>query len=257
MKVVIFCGGKGTRMREETEYRPKPLVNVNNRPIIWHIMKTYSHFGFNEFILCAGYKGEMIKDYFMNLDWKNNDFTLHVKGGENKEIEYHTREEEDWKITIVDTGLETQTAGRLKKVEKYIDGDNFMLTYGDGLSNVDIHKLIQYHNEKGKVATITGIHPMTTFGVIESENGIATSFKEKPRLSGIINGGFMVLSKKVFDYIPDHDCMFEDEPLKNLSRDNELAVCTHEGFWMAIDTFKDVEKINELCSDGEYPWRKW
>ncbi len=258
MKVVIFCGGKGTRMREETEYRPKPLVNVDGRPIIWHIMKIYSQFGFNEFILCVGYKGEMIKDYFMNLEWKNNDFTIHIKNGGKREIEYHSREEEDWKVTIVDTGLETQTAGRLKRVKKYIDGDDFMLTYGDGLSSVNLEKLLEFHKEKGKIVTITGIHPMTTFGVIESEDGIAKSFKEKPRLSGIINGGFMVVNKKVFDYIPEEDCMFEGTPLKNLSKSNELAVCTHDGFWMAIDTFKDVESINEMCAEGKkYPWKEW
>lgn len=256
MKVVIFCGGKGTRMREETEYRPKPLVNVDGRPIIWHIMRTYAHYGFNEFILCVGYKGEMIKDYFMNLDWKNNDFTLHIKNG-NKTVNYHTKEEEDWKITIVDTGAETQTAGRLKAVEKYIDDDTFMLTYGDGLSNVNINDLLQYHSSKGKIATLTGIHPMTTFGVIESENGIAKSFKEKPQLSGTINGGFMVLNKKVFDYIPEYDCMFENQPMINLSKDDELAVYEHHGFWMAIDTFKDVETINSMCTEDNCPWKVW
>jgi glucose-1-phosphate cytidylyltransferase len=253
MKVVIFCGGKGTRMREETEYRPKPLVNVNGKPIIWHIMKSYASYGFNEFILCVGYKGEMIKDYFMNLDWKNNDFTLHIHNGE-KNIEYHTREEENWKVTIVDTGEETMTAGRLKRIEKYIDEDTFMLTYGDGLSNVNLGEVLRYHREKGKVATITGIHPMATFGLIESENGIAVSFSEKPKLTGIVNGGFMALSKRIFNYIPEKDCMFEDIPLKNLSEDNELAVRVHDGFWMAIDTFKDVKKINELCKGGKRPW---
>lgn len=253
MKVVIFCGGKGTRMREETEYRPKPLVNVGGRPIIWHIMKTYAHYGFNEFILCVGYKGEAIKDYFMNLEWKNNDFTLHFKNGE-KFIEYHTKEEENWKVTIIDTGLETLTGGRLKRVERYIEEDTFMLTYGDGLSDVNITELIEFHKQKGKVATLTGIHPTGNFGVIESENGIAKSFKEKPKLEGTINGGYMVLNKSIFNYMPDFDCMFEEEPLKGVSKDGELAVYEHNGFWMAIDTFKDVEKVNSMCEEGNCPW---
>ena len=256
MKVVIFCGGKGTRMREETEYRPKPLVNVGGKPIIWHIMKTYAYYGFNEFILCVGYKGDMIKDYFMNIDWRNNDFTIDIKNGE-KHVKYHTKEEENWKVTIVDTGLETQTAGRLKKVEKYIDSDTFMLTYGDGLCDVNINELIKFHELKGTVATLSGIHPTTAFGVIEKSDGIAKSFKEKPQLQGTINGGYMVLDKKVFDYIPNYDCMFEEEPLKALTNDNQLAVYDYNGFWMAIDTFKDVEKVNKMCEESNCPWKVW
>jgi glucose-1-phosphate cytidylyltransferase len=256
MKVVIFCGGKGTRMREETEYRPKPLVNVGGRPIIWNIMKQYAYYGFNEFILCVGYKGDMIKDYFMNLDWKNNDFTLHIKNGE-KSVEYHTSETEDWKITIVDTGLETLTGGRLKRVKNYIQEDTFMLTYGDGVSDVNLEELLAFHRAKNKIITLTGIHPMTNFGVIECEQGIAKSFKEKPKLEGIINGGFMVLNKEIFNYIPEHDCMFEEEPLKGVANDGELAIFEHNGFWMAVDTFKDVEKINQLCEEGNCRWKVW
>lgn len=256
MKVVIFCGGKGTRMREETEYRPKPLVNVGDRPIIWHIMKHYSYYGFNEFILCVGYKGEMIKDYFVNSDWKNNDFTIYFEEGKRR-IQYHNKEEENWKITIVDTGADTLTGGRLKKVKDFIDEDIFMLTYGDGLSDVNLNDLLEYHNQKGKIATLTGIHPMSPFGVIESENGIARTFKEKPRLEGMINGGFMVLNKKIFDFIPQYDCMFEEEPLRGVNKDEELAVFEHNGFWMAIDTFKDVEKVNSYCDNGNCPWKLW
>lgn len=256
MKVVIFCGGKGTRMREETEYRPKPLVNIGDKPIIWNIMKHYSHYGFNEFILCIGYKGDMIKDYFMNLDWKNNDFTLEISKGD-KNIKYHTRDEDNWKITIINTGLETMTGARLAQVKEYIDGDTFMLTYGDGVSDVNLKELLQFHKEKGKIVTLTGIHPMTSFGIIECEEGIAKSFKEKPKLQGLINGGYMVLNKDVFNYIPKEDSMFEEEPLKTIAANGELGVYEHNGFWMAIDTFKDVERINSIYESGRAHWKVW
>lgn len=255
MKIVILCGGKGTRMREETEYRPKPLVLVGGKPIIWHIMKIYSYYGFNDFILCTGYKSEMIKQYFMEMYWRNNDFTLHINGG--KHIDYHTREEENWKVTIVDTGLETMTAGRLKKVEKYIDDDNFMFTYGDGLSNVNINELLKYHKHKATIATLTGVHPISTFGLMEVKNGIVTSFKEKPVLKDMVNGGFMVLNKKVFDYIPEEDCYFEAKPLNDIAKDSQLAVYEHNGFWTAIDTFKDVEHANDIWNSNNRQWAIW
>lgn len=255
MKAVILCGGKGTRMREETEYRPKPLVPIGGKPILWHIMKIYSQYGINDFILCTGYKGDMIKQYFMEMYWRNNDFTVNMNG--ERELVYHTEENEDWKITVVDTGLETLTAGRLKKVAKYINEDNFLMTYGDGVSDVNIRELIKHHERKGKIATLTGVHPMSPFGLIEIENGIAKSFKEKPRLNDVINGGYMVLNKKIFDYIPEEDCMFEEEPLKAIARDNELAVYEHEGFWKAIDTFKDVEEVNKMWDKGDRPWKIW
>lgn len=255
MKAVILCGGKGTRMREETEYRPKPLVPVGGKPMLWHIMKTYSEYGIKDFILCVGYKGDMIKEYFMEMHWRNNDFTLHMNG--DKKIQYHTIEEEDWNITIVDTGLETLTAGRLKKVLKYIDDEDFLMTYGDGVSDIDIDKLINHHKEMNKIATLTGVHPTSPFGLIEIENGMAKAFKEKPRLNDVINGGYMVLNRKVFDYIPEEDCMFEEEPLMSIARDKELAVYEHNGFWKAIDTFKDVETINKMWDKGDRPWEVW
>lgn len=255
MKAVILCGGKGTRMREETEYRPKPLVPIGGKPILWHIMKIYSQYGINEFILCTGYKGDMIKQYFMEMYWRNNDFTVSMSG--DRELIYHTEENEDWKITIVDTGAETLTAGRLKQVAKYIDEDNFLMTYGDGVSDVNVEELIKHHESKGTVATLTGVHPMSPFGLIEIQNGIAKSFKEKPRLNDVINGGFMVLNRKVFDFIPEEDCMFEEEPLKAIAKENELAVYEHEGFWKAIDTFKDVEEVNKMWDKGDRPWKIW
>ncbi len=256
MKVVILCGGKGTRMKEETEYRPKPLVDICGKPIIWHIMKIYSHYGIKDFILCLGYKGDMIKQYFNEINWRNNDYTIHLQN-ESSNIEYHTNENEKWNITMVDTGIETLTAGRLKKIKKYLDEDEFLMTYGDGLSDVNITELIKYYKQKGKIATITGVNPKSSFGIIEIENGIAKSFAEKPKLNGIINGGFMVLNKKIFDYIPEEDCMFVQEPLKNIAKDGELAVYKHDGFWTAIDTFKDVQRVNELWRTGNNPWMVW
>lgn len=255
MKVVILCGGKGTRMREEAEFRPKPLVEVGENPIIWHIMKTYSYFGLNDFILCVGYKGDMIKRYFMEMRWRNNDFT--VKTGPDATIEYHTANDENWNVTIVNTGAETQTGWRIKQVEKYIDDEDFMLTYGDRLSDVNIQKLYVYHKKSGKIATLTGVNPNSPFGAIETNNGIVTAFKEKPVLEDIINGGYMVLNRKVFEYLPKEDCAFEQGPLHRLAEDQQLAVYRHSGFWTAIDTYKDVERVNMLWKAGETPWKLW
>lgn len=254
MKAVILCGGKGTRMREETEYRPKPLVPIGGKPILWHIMKIYSQYGINDFILCSGYKGDMIKQYFMEMYWRNNDFTVHING--DKKVTFHTEEKEDWNITIVDTGLETMTGGRLKAIEKYLDEDDFLMTYGDGVSDVDISKLIEFHKSKGTLATLTGVHPMSPFGLLEVKDGIVNSFKEKPRLKDMINGGFMVLNKKALSYIKE-DCMFEEEPLRNIARESQLAVYEHNGFWTAIDTFKDIEKVNKMWDKGDRPWKIW
>lgn len=255
MQVVILCGGKGTRMREETEYRPKPLVPVGGKPILWHIMKIYSSYGINDFILCTGYKSEMIKQYFMEMYWRNNDFTLHING--DNRIDFHTVEKENWNVTIIDTGLETLTGGRIKQIEKYIKEDNFLMTYGDGVCDVDIAKLIKFHQNMDRAATLTGVHPISPFGLIEVENGIVRAFKEKPVLKDVINGGYMVLNKKVFNYFPEKDCMFEEEPLRRLAEDGQLAVYEHNGFWTAIDTFKDIEKVNKMWESGETLWKVW
>lgn len=254
MKVVILCGGKGTRMREETEYKPKPLVLINDKPILWHIMKFYSSYGFNDFILCVGYKGEMIKQYFMEMYWRNNDLTLDLEKGQS--INYHTKEEENWKVTIVNTGLETQTGGRVKAIEKYIDEDEFMLTYGDGLSDVNLSELVKYHKNKDTIATLTGVHPVSNFGLMEVEDGIVKSFKEKPVLKDMVNGGYMVLNRKVFDYIKA-DVPFEESPLVNISKENQLAVYEHIGFWKAIDTQKDILAVEKMCTEGNMPWKIW
>ena len=255
MKVVILCGGRGTRMAGETEYRPKPLVTIDGKPMIWHIMKFYSSYGFNDFILCIGYKGEMIKQYFMEMYWRNNDLTVHID--KNQKIEYHTSEEEEnWTITIVDTGIETETGGRLKSVEKYINEDDFMFTYGDGLSDVNLNNLVDFHKSKNTLATLTGVYPVSTFGIMDVKDGIVKSFKEKPRLKDMVNGGYMVLNKKIFDYI-EKDCAFEGEPLGKIAKDGELSVYEHNGFWKAVDTLKDVLLIENMCVEGNTPWQIW
>lgn len=256
MKAVILCGGKGTRMREETEYRPKPLVEIGGKPIIWHIMKGYSHYGVNDFILCTGYKGDMIKQYFMDMYWRNNNFTIHIDD-DYKNIVYHTREKENWNVTILDTGLETLTGGRLKQTRDYIDEDEFMFTYGDGLSDINIDELYKYHKSKGTAVTLTGVHPVSPFGLLEVTEGRVTAFREKPVLKDMINGGFMVMSKNVFDYITDEDCSFEMEPLDRIAAAGQLAVYEHKGFWMAVDTFKEVERANKVWAGEERCWKVW
>lgn len=255
MKTVILCGGKGTRMREETEFRPKPLVLVGDKPILWHIMKLYSHYGYDDFVLCVGYKGELIKRYFMDMSWLNNDFTVWL--GKEPDVQILTNNNENWRVTIVDTGPEAQTGSRIKQVEKYIDGDDFMLTYGDGLSDVDIPALLNRHRQSGRAATLTGVHPTSPFGVIETLGGAVTSFREKPVLDDIINGGFMALNRRVFGYIPDENVAFEQEPLHRLAKDGEIAIHQHNGFWTAIDTLKDIERVNGIWATGEAPWKLW
>ena len=255
MKVVILCGGMGTRLREETEYRPKPLVKIGPQPILWHIMKIYSEQGFNDFVLCLGYKGEMIKEFFVNFDWMSQDFTLDLKTGKRVPLGQNPPME-DWKITFADTGIQTNTGGRIKRIQNLIEDDVFMCTYGDGLSNVDINALLKFHQNSGKIATLTAIHPMSPFGVIEVEGGLAKTFKEKPQLDGLINGGFFVFSRGIFDYLEDNSVL-EEEPLRRLAYDKQLSVYEHKGFWQCMDTFKDVERLNAMYERGERPWMFW
>jgi len=255
MKVVILSGGKGTRMRELTESIPKPLSDVGGKPILWHIMKIYSHYGFNDFLLLLGYKGEKIKEYFMDYKWKSNSFTLDMANGDVKIL----GETEDWKVNFLDTGLETMTGGRIKRVENYIGNETFMLTYGDGLADIDINKLLQYHKSKGKIATVTGIYKKSQYGILSvNDNGIAESFEEKKSTSEIINGGFFVFEPEIFRYLQnDSNCILEQDPLRNLAKDNELAVYIHEGFWTAMDTFNDVKNVNNLWNEGKGVWKIW
>ena len=256
-KVVILCGGKGTRLRNEVDILPKALVKIGDMPILWHIMKTYDYYGFKEFILCLGYKGEMIKQYFLTLDEMSNDFTLDLRSKQQKVIHLHNSSLEEWKISFINTGLETPTGGRVKKIEPFVDADLFMLTYGDGLSDVNILDLLQFHQEKGRIGTLTAVHPATSFGTVEvDKNGIAKSFKEKPVVEGLINGGFFIFDRRFFEFLTE-DSILEEEPLKELAQQGELAVFIQDGFWQCMDTFKQAELLSKMWNEGKRPWAIW
>lgn len=257
MKVVILCGGMGTRMREETEYRPKPMVRVGDKPILWHIMKTYANYGFNDFIICLGYKGDMIKEYFLNYDMMNNDFTINL--GNRSSIKYHNNHmETDWTVTLAETGERTQTGARIKKIEKYVD-DTFMLTYGDGVCSVNLKELLEFHRSHGKIGTMTGVHPSSRFGEFSIKNNQVLQFNEKPQTKeGLINGGYFVFNKGFFDYLcKDENCILEREPLENLALAGELMVYPHEGFWQCVDTYRELEILNNLWNSNKPPWKAW
>lgn len=258
MKVVILCGGQGTRLREETEFRPKPLVEVGSSPILLHIMKLYAHHGFTEFVLCLGYKGDMIKEHFLNYEAMNNDFTVSL--GANREIAYHGGHNEDgFTVTLADTGLDAMTGSRLKKAQKYADGDTFMTTYGDGLSDVDIRALVASHRQHGKLATVTTHRPISRFGVLQLDaSGTVASFSEKPQLDGWVNIGYFVFEPGVFDYLKaDPSCVLEQEPLQKLARDGQLVAYRHHGFFFAMDTYREFKYLNELWDSGQAPWKVW
>jgi glucose-1-phosphate cytidylyltransferase len=255
MKVVVLCGGQGTRLREETEYRPKPLVDIGGRPILWHIMKRYAHYGLTEFVLCLGYRGQMIKDYFLNYEAMNNDFSICL--GQRRSIDFHDAHgEQDYRVTLADTGAESMTGGRIKRVQRYVDEDTFMVTYGDGLADIDIGKLVAFHKAHGKLATVTTVHPTSRFGVLALEDGgRVTRFSEKPRLDGAVNAGFFVFHRRVFDYLSGDDCTLEQEPLERLAREGQLMAYRHEGFFYAMDTYREYRYLNDLWSSGAAPWR--
>jgi len=253
LKVVILAGGKGTRLREETAFMPKPLIEIGGKPILWHIMKIYSHFGYNDFIICLGYKGNKIKEYFLNYSKFISDFTLNLKSGN---IKFHNKDIEDWNITFVNTGDETNTGGRIKLIEPYISENTFMATYGDGVANINITKLIDCHLKSNKIATLTGLHPLSKYGLLEiDEQGTVTYFKEKPPLKEWVSGGFFVFNKKIFDYL-DYNSVLEKEPFEKLVKDKELNVYRHDGFWGSMDTYKDVEYLNYLW-EKEKKWKVW
>ena len=257
-RVVILCGGLGTRLKEETEYKPKPMVKIGDKPILWHVMKIYAHYGFKDFILCLGYKGELIKEYFLNYDVLNNDFT--IKLGQEKMITMHNAlEESDWSITLADTGNNALKGARLKRVEKYIMGDVFMVTYGDGVGNIDIRKLLDFHNQHGKIATVTGVRPRSLFGELVVKDNKALLFSEKPQTSaGLISGGFFVFNRTLFDYLTDDEnCDFERGPLEEIASRGELMVYTHDGIWACMDTYRDVEYLNKLWQNNQAFWKVW
>ncbi|MDO8584390.1 MAG: glucose-1-phosphate cytidylyltransferase [bacterium] len=258
MKAVILCGGKGTRLREETEYRPKPLVTVGSMPILWHIMKIYSHYGINDFILCLGYKGGMIKEFFLNFERLTRDFTLDLRSQESRIIHHDTNHLEDWRITFVDTGEDANTGARVARIEPFVHGETFCLTYGDGLANINIQELIAFHKHQGKIATISGVHPENTFGIVEHEGGLVKTFREKPRMESTINGGFFVCEPTFFSYLSqDASCVLEQEPLSHLAKEEKLSVYDHPGFWYCMDTYKHWEELNRRWSSGAAPWKVW
>lgn len=254
--VVILCGGKGTRLREETEYRPKPLVEVGEKPILWHIMKEYSHYGCRQFILCLGYRGQMFKEYFLNYDFMNNDFRLNVRTKRTSVVDGRTPPE-DWNIVFADTGLETPTGARIKKVEKYIKGDVFFATYGDGVSDVNLAALFEFHRQHGKIATVTGFHPRSRYGQMQTgRDGKVLAFREKPRLRDYVNGGFFVFDRRIFSFLSD-DTMLEEEPFERLVEAKEMVLYQHDGFWFSVDTYKDYLEINAMNDRGYTPWMTW
>ena len=257
MKVVIFCGGMGTRLREETEYRPKPMVPIGERPILWHIMKTYAQHGHKEFILCLGYKGEVIKDYFRNYHWNTSDVTLRL--GPAPKIKYHNQHaEEDWVVTLVDTGLATMTGGRLKRVLRFIEEDTFLLTYGDGLISSDINASVDFHRQHGKVVTITAVRPAGRFGDLELNGDKVTAFNEKAdQQAGFINGGYFVMNKRIGEYLTDDKCVLEQEPLNRLASEGQIAAFVHTGFLQCMDTYREQQLLTSMWTSGNAPWKNW
>ena len=258
MKVVILCGGLGTRLREETEYRPKPMVPVGGRPILWHIMKLYAAAGHTDFILCLGYKGEAIRDYFRNYLWNTSDVTL--KLGRNPQITYHTSHaEEDWTVTLLETGQETQTGGRLLRALPYVGNETFLFTYGDGLTDSDINASIGFHQSHGAIATVTAVKPRGRFGELAMDGQTITAFREKPdEENAYISGGFMVLDPRIRGYLEDGDrCVFERRPMERLAQEGQLKAYTHDGFWQCMDTFREQQMLDRLWTEEKAPWKKW
>jgi glucose-1-phosphate cytidylyltransferase len=255
MKAVILAGGLGTRLSEETDLKPKPMVEIGGKPILWHIMKIYSAHGINDFIVCCGYKGYVIKEYFANYFLHMSDVTFDMQ---TNSMEVHHRKAEPWKVTLVDTGEKTMTGGRLKRIKSYLDEDDFCFTYGDGLSDVDVTRLIAFHKEQGKLATLTATQPPGRFGALDLKQDAISSFREKPDGDGAwINGGYFVLSPKVIDYIDGDDVVWEREPMERLARGGQFAAFRHDGFWRPMDTLRDKHVLEELWTKGEAPWRVW
>lgn len=257
MKVVILCGGLGTRLREETEYRPKPMVEIGGRPILWHIMKSFAQYDLRNFILCLGYRGTIIKEYFLNYEAMNNDCTVCL--GQRHAISYHgAHSEGGFQVTLADTGLESMTGGRLKRVERYIDDEEFILTYGDGVSDVNLKELMAFHKSHGRMATVTAVRPMGRFGVLDIEQGGGVNrFMEKPPLDAWISAGYFVLNRKIFDYLDGDGCVFEKAPLEQLAAAGQLAAYRHDGFFFAMDTYREYQYLNDLWSSGAAPWKTW
>lgn len=256
MKAIILAGGLGTRLSEETASRPKPMVEVGGMPILWHILKMYSHHGINDFVICCGYKGYVIKEYFANYFLHMSDVTFDMR---SNRMEVHQKRAEPWNVTLVDTGVESMTGGRLARVAKYVQNDEaFCMTYGDGVSDIDIGASIEFHLSHGKAATLTASYPPGRFGALDIQGDKVRSFKEKPRGDGaLVNGGFFVLSPKVLGYLKDDSTIWEQAPLANLAAEGELMAFQHDGFWQPMDTLRDKQLLDELWASGKAPWKKW
>ncbi len=258
MKTVILCGGFGTRIRDVADNIPKPMIQVGRYPILWHFMKYYASFGYKEFILCLGYKGQVIKDFFLNYEAHTKDFTITL--GKRDELNFHTEHDEtDWKVTLADTGLDAMTGARIARIRKYVGDDDFMLTYGDGLGDVDLGKLLAFHQSHGGVLTVTGVRPPGRFGELVAAQGRVTEFNEKPQATGgRISGGFFVASHRLFDYLEDcEDLVFEQGPMRKLVSDGQLMVHEHDGFWQPMDTNREYQLLNGLYEQGKAPWVRW
>jgi glucose-1-phosphate cytidylyltransferase len=254
MKAVILAGGLGTRLSEETVLRPKPMVEIGDKPMLWHIMKIYSHYGIRDFVVCLGYKGYMIKEWFANYFLHNSNMTVELK---SNRLTFHDAKVDDWTVTLVDTGDRTLTGGRVKRIEKYVDGA-FLLTYGDGVSDVDIRKLISFHENQGKTATLTAVQPPGRFGALELSGGAVTTFLEKPKGDGgWVNGGFFAMEPAIFDYIEGDGVPLEQGPLQAVARTGQLAAYRHQGFWRPMDTLRDRNELEELWRSGKAPWKVW
>lgn len=258
MKVVLLAGGLGTRISEESQYKPKPMIEIGEKPILWHIMKEYSYYGFDEFIICAGYKQHVIKEWFADYFLNNSDITFDYSNGKSDVI-VHEQHMENWKVTVVDTGLNTMTGGRIKRIQKYVEDEPFLMTYGDGVCDVDINKLIDFHNEHGKIATLTAVLQDQSKGVLDigGDNAVK-SFREKQVSDGVpINAGYMVLQPEIFDYIDGDATVFEKEPLEQLAKKGELMSYIHKGFWQCMDNMREKEMLEKLLAKNKAPWKKW
>ena len=257
MKVVILAGGYGTRISEESHLKPKPMIEIGDMPILWHIMKTYSAYGFDDFVICLGYKGVVIKEYFANYYLYQSDVTFDFRNNNEKETHYHTAE--PWKVTLVNTGLETMTGGRVKRIKDYVGNEPFMLTYGDGVADVNIKELLNFHKKNGAIATVTAIQPSGRFGALEiNDHENVSGFVEKPKGDNAwINGGFFVMEPKIFDYIKDDSTILEKDPLENLAKNGQLKAYKHDGFWHPMDTLRDKLYLDELWKYNKAPWKVW
>lgn len=257
MKVVLLAGGFGSRISEESQFKPKPMIEIGGMPILWHIMKEYAYYGHNEFIVCAGYKQEYIKEWFANYFLHNSDVSFDFRNGKN-EITIHESRLEPWKVTVVDTGYNTMTGGRIKRIQRYVGNETFLMTYGDGVCDVDINKLIEYHKSHGKIATLTAVKQAQEKGVLDIEDGAVKSFREKNIGDGTpINAGYMVLEPAIFKYLTDDKCVFEQVALTELAREGQLMSYIHEGFWQCMDNIREKNMLERLLAENRAPWKKW